>query len=204
MKHSEKAVSDDEDESTTADATEPTEDMHDALKIVLQRQFFESLIRAAAVRYASGGGELTTLSMKLDYLMKNNFQALAVKNKCKSVEEEKAFKVADKIFQEYNEPLMNVFKFFSSTANRVKNGRSDVTIQVVELLDLLRKANLVDNKNTDVTTEDVIHMVEKYFDPASTLKSKVGVDKFKTYLSEHEGLCPPVPEDKQTEEGVEP
>jgi len=120
------------------------------------------------------------------------------------VEEEKAFKVADKIFTEYKEPLQNVFKFFSSSANRVKNGKADVTIQVVELLDMLRKANLVDHKNTEITTEDVIYMVEKYFDPTSTLKAKVGVDRFKEYLAQKEGLCPPVPEEKQLEEGEEP
>ena len=106
------------------------------------------------------------------------------------MEEEKAFKVADKIFTEYKEPLQNVFKFFSSSANRVKNGKADVTIQVVELLDMLRKANLVDHKNTEITTEDVIYMVEKYFDPTSTLKAKVGVDRFKEYLAQNEGLCP--------------
>jgi hypothetical protein len=50
---------------------------------------------------------------------------------------------------------------------------------------MLRKANLVDHKNTEVTTEDVIYMVEKYFDPTSTLKAKVAVDRFKEYLAQN-------------------
>jgi hypothetical protein len=38
---------------------------------------------------------------------------MAVKNKCKSVEDEKAAKVAEKIFEDYNVKLRQVFSFFA-------------------------------------------------------------------------------------------
>jgi len=83
------------------------EDTHNALKIVLQRQFFEAVARAAFVKYASGsdGGSLQTLSQKLEHVFKNNFTTLANKNKSKTVEEEKAFRQAEKVFDEYSEQL---------------------------------------------------------------------------------------------------
>lgn len=103
-------ISDDEDETEVAEANDPdAEDTHDSLKIVLQRQFFEVVVRAAAVKYASGGDsteKLKTLAQKLDHLFTHNFKPMAIKNKCKSHEEEKAFKVADKIFEEYSDKLI--------------------------------------------------------------------------------------------------
>ena len=54
-------ISDDEEEDEVAVAENADEakdldleDTHEALKIVLQRQFFEAVARAAAVKYASG------------------------------------------------------------------------------------------------------------------------------------------------------
>ena len=60
------------------------------------------------MKYASGGEgaeKLPSLSHKLDFLFTNNFAPMAVKNKSKTLEEEKAFKVADKLFDEYSEQL---------------------------------------------------------------------------------------------------
>jgi hypothetical protein len=81
-------ISDDESEVEAAESNDTdAEDTHDALKIVLQRQFFEVVVRAAAVKYAGGGDDaenLTTLSQKLDYLFQHNFTPLAIKNKSKT------------------------------------------------------------------------------------------------------------------------
>lgn len=104
------------------------EDTHDALKIVLQRQFFEAIARAASVRYASGSDELPALSHKLQHLFDNNFAPLAVKNKSKTLEDEKAFKVADKVLEEYSEELKAVFNHFSSKSDNMTNGRRDSTL----------------------------------------------------------------------------
>lgn len=51
------------------------EDIHDPLKIVLQRQFFEALVRATAVKFVSGTGafNLNTLEEKLEHVFKTNF-----------------------------------------------------------------------------------------------------------------------------------
>ena len=71
-----------------------------------------------------------------------------------------------------------------------------------------RYASMINKKGIDALKElspEALAMIgpdlEKYFDPTSTLKAKVGVDRFKEYLAQNEGLCPPVPEEKQLEEG---
>ncbi len=56
-------------------------------RVVLQRQFFEAIVRAAAVKYANRP-DLPTLADKLDALFKGKLSINATKNKAKSVEEE--------------------------------------------------------------------------------------------------------------------
>jgi hypothetical protein len=56
-------------------------------RVVLQRQFFEALVRAAAIKY-SNRSDLPTLADKLEYMFKNKLNAFATKYKAKSVEEE--------------------------------------------------------------------------------------------------------------------
>ena len=53
----------------------------------MQRQFFEALVRAAAIKY-SNRSDLPTLADKLEYLFKNKLTAFATKYKAKSIEEE--------------------------------------------------------------------------------------------------------------------
>jgi hypothetical protein len=55
--------------------------------VVLQRQFFEAVVRSAAVKF-SNRADLPTLAEKLDYLFKNNLTPHATKSKCKTAEEE--------------------------------------------------------------------------------------------------------------------
>jgi len=92
-----------------------------------------------------------------------------VKNKSKTQEDDKAFKTADKVFDEYSDSLCSVFSYFSKNGNRMKNGRIDNTIQIEQLFDLLRTSNLLEGKVTDLKLEDIIFLVEKYFDPTCTL-----------------------------------
>lgn len=63
------------------------DDVHDEMKIVLQRQFFEAIVRAASVKYANNT-ELTTLSEKLETLFKRHLVPYAGKNKAKNAEDE--------------------------------------------------------------------------------------------------------------------
>lgn len=50
-----------------------------------------------------GSENLPTLADKLNHIFQNNLKTLALKNKSKSIEEVKAFKLADKIFDDYSE-----------------------------------------------------------------------------------------------------
>ena len=64
------------------------DDIHSSTKVVLQRQFFEAVVRAASVKYANSS-ELSTLAQKLDHLFNVHLSPMiASKNKAKSNEEE--------------------------------------------------------------------------------------------------------------------
>jgi hypothetical protein len=63
------------------------DDIHDEMKIVLQRQFFEAIVRAASVKYANNT-ELTTLAEKVETLFKKHLIPFASKNKAKNAEDE--------------------------------------------------------------------------------------------------------------------
>lgn len=63
------------------------EDVHGPSKIVLQRQFFEVIVRAAYIKYANCP-ELPTLADKLDHMFKTKLLANACKTKIKSSDEE--------------------------------------------------------------------------------------------------------------------
>jgi hypothetical protein len=106
---------------------------------------------------------------------------MAIKNKCKSQEEEKAFKVADKVFDEYQDKLSQVFHHFSKKSENVKNGRKDTTLEIDELIDMLKKANLLEGK-TELKLQDVIFMLERYYAPQNSLQSKLDQEKFDAYI----------------------
>ena len=63
------------------------EDVHGPNKIVLQRQFFEAIVRAAFIKYQNNS-ELPTLAEKLEHMFKNKLLPNAGKTKSKSSEEE--------------------------------------------------------------------------------------------------------------------
>lgn len=48
---------------------------------------------------------------------------------------------------------------------------------------MLRKANLLDSKTCDIQLEEVICMLEKYYNPETTLKAKLGQEQFDSYLA---------------------
>ncbi len=54
---------------------------------MLQRQFFEAIVRAASVKF-SNRSELPTLADKLESLFKTKLNPNATKSKAKSVEDE--------------------------------------------------------------------------------------------------------------------
>ena len=103
---------------------------------MLPRQFFEAVIRACYVKFSSGidSDGLNTLAQKLEFLFKNNLIPYAIKNKSKTIEQVKTFKLAEKVFEDYQHNLQSVFNFFSSKKGNVLNGRLDVTLKFTELL----------------------------------------------------------------------
>ena len=66
------------------------EDVHGPTKIVLQRQFFEAIVRAAFIKYQNDA-ELPTLAEKVDHMFKHKLLPNAGKTKTKSSDEEVSF-----------------------------------------------------------------------------------------------------------------
>lgn len=100
-----------------------------------------------------------------------------------------------------------MFAYFSKKTVFVKNDRKDLTIEVEDFIELLNKTNLLDGSTTDLTLEEVINMIEKYYDPEMTLKEKLEPYKFEDYLYENPHLVPQNRESSQKEqpsEGGEP
>ena len=112
---------------------------------MLPRQFFEAVIRACYVKFSSGidSDGLNTLAQKLEFLFKNNLIPYAIKNKSKTIEQVKTFKLAEKVFEDYQHNLQSVFNFFSSKKGTMLNGRLDVTLKFTELLQMLKIANIL-------------------------------------------------------------
>ena len=54
------------------------------------------------------------------------------------------------------------------------NGRKDETIFFNEIQEMLQNAKILDGgKTTNLTIEEVIFMIEKYYDPETTLQKKI-------------------------------
>lgn len=53
---------------------------------------------------------------------------------------------------------------------------------------MFRKANFLEVKSCDVQIEDVIYMIEKYYDPKSTLKWKLDSSNFEIHLNNNPAL----------------
>ena len=68
------------------------DDIHLSTKVVLQRQFFEAIVRAASVKFANST-ELTSLAQKLDHLFNVYLSPMAGKNKAKSPEEDVSIEI---------------------------------------------------------------------------------------------------------------
>ena len=63
------------------------DDIHSSHKVILQRQFFEAVVRIASVKYANSS-DMGNLAQKLDKLFNVHLSPLVGKNKAKTPEEE--------------------------------------------------------------------------------------------------------------------
>lgn len=169
------------------------EDLHQSQKVVLQRQFFEAIVRAASVKYANKA-ELPTLAEKLDSLFKSKLSPNATKNKAKSLEEEKQFKIAEKVFEEYETQLKQVFAFFSKRGKSSSFGVEDITLEVDDLINMFKKTELLTSGNTSDTKprplqlSDLISSVEKYYSPEMRLESKLTQEQFQSFVKQQLAL----------------
>lgn len=96
--HDDSSSSDEEEEEENLEelhkrlGIEP-DDIHFSQKVILQRQFFEAVVRAASVKY-SNSCELHTLAQKLETLFNTHLVPMVGKNKSKSPEEEVSQSIA--------------------------------------------------------------------------------------------------------------
>ena len=164
--------------------------------MILQRQFFEALVRAAAVKYANNS-ELPSLSDKVEYLFKQKLAPLATKNKAKSSDDDKNFKLAETVFQQFEVQLRTVFRYFSKKNQQQdkKKGsaaifglKEDVTLDVTEVINIFEKSNILDHKKLE--THQLIEVIEKYYTPGFCLKDKLTQDKFRVYARANPLLLP--------------
>ena len=59
------------------------------------------------------------------------------------------------------------------------NGRKDETIFFNEIQEMLQNAKILDGgKSTNLAIEEVIFMIEKYYDPETTLQNKISKEEF--------------------------
>jgi hypothetical protein len=191
-----KDLSDDEDEDEPEESKEtaqiPTDDNHQANKLVLRRQFFEAVARAASVKYAAGSS-LPHLAAKLEELFTANLVPLACKNRSKTVDQVKEWRAAEKVYDEekYSSQLSNIYRYFSKKQGGVFGGRKDETIAIEEVFELLTKAKLLKGMDApaeeeedpaQIDTKQLIFLIERFYDPADTLKSKLAEENFEAYL----------------------
>lgn len=154
------------------------EDVHGATKIVLQRQFFEAIVRAAYIKYQNDS-ELPTLAEKLDHMFKHKLLPNAGKTKTKSSDEEKTFKLSETIMEEYPQ-LHTVFEYFGRSKTQ-NNLQKDNTLSVSDLFNMFKKAKILDCDR--ISTPDFIDIVEKYHANGQGIKlcEKLSDASFKSY-----------------------
>jgi len=154
------------------------EDVHGPTKVVLQRQFFEAIVRAAYVKYHNCS-DLPTLADKLDHMFKNKLVPNATKTKIKSSDEEKNFKLAEGVIDEYDQ-LWTVFEYFGRQ-KQTNNLHKDATLTVGDLLNMFKKAKILDTER--ISTADFIEIVEKYHANGSGQKlcEKLSKQCFESY-----------------------
>jgi hypothetical protein len=88
--------------------------------------------------------------------------------------------------------LSSVYQHFSAKKGNTLGGRLEETITLDELLEMFRRAKLIENQQADpacqFSVKDIICAVERYYDPKDTLASKISDDKFQAYLDANPDL----------------
>ncbi|CAI2383119.1 unnamed protein product [Moneuplotes crassus] len=119
--------------------------LHEPTKAILQRQFFEAIVRACHVSYANTTN-FKTLAEKLDHMMKNHCAPFATKNKSKTPEDEKSYKAAEKIFEMLGSEINFLFDSISKKDGKAVFGVIDKTIEVEDLVQFCKRIDLLWNE----------------------------------------------------------
>jgi hypothetical protein len=105
--------------------------------------------------------------------------------------------VAEKVFEEYEGPLREVFTHFAKSKSTEQF--ADITMPVEEVINMLKKAAIVrgsDGKpaNAPLSVEELISAVEKYYSPEQRLANKLASQEaFQAYLDANPALTPNKP-----------
>ena len=97
---------------------------------------------------------------------------------------QKQFKIAEKVFEEYEPQLKQVFSFFSKRGKSSSFGVEDITLEVDDLINMFKKTELLgsgnasDSKPRPLQLSDLISSVEKYYSPDSRLEAKLTNEQF--------------------------
>lgn len=89
------------------------------------------------------------------------------------------------MFDENDEQLRSVFKYFSSKRDSTFSLTEDVTLNLGELLNLFTKAEIIGGKSNSapLTVDELIKVAERYHCVGETrLEDKLADDKFTAYL----------------------
>jgi len=76
--------------------------------------------------------------------------------------------------------MKNIFKFFSKKGKAASFGIEDATLEVDDLINMLKRTELIDGKNLKL--KDIIFSIEKYYSPEQKLEYKLSDQRFQAYL----------------------
>lgn len=80
---------------------------------------------------------------------------------------QKNFKIGQPVFEEYEQQLKTVFKYFSKKAGAEQDLTEDVTLEVAEAINMFQKSKIIDG--TLVTIEAFVQILERYYTPGTRL-----------------------------------
>lgn len=113
---------------------------------------------------------------------------MAGKNKAKTPEEEKNFKIAETVFETYDAQLKQVFKYFSSKASKTSTfGQLDITLTVGDLMNMLNKCKLIreddDVENTAALPHnEIVQIIERYYASENKIEKILDHENFAEYI----------------------
>ena len=88
------------------------------------------------------------------------------------------------MFDDYDEQLHTVFKYFSKNQNAESSITEDVTLFVSDMLNVLTKCKIIDPK-VDVNQEDAVKIIEMFYAKGSRLHDKLTDEMFLKYYKEN-------------------